>query len=224
MSASTEPLRVAVLLSGRGSNLGALIQASQGDLPISLVGAFSNKADAPGLGLAAAAGIPTYVFEPRLYPDKAAFEAALFAAVATSGAELVVLAGFMRVIGAQVVEQWRGRLINIHPSLLPKYQGLHTHERAIQAGDPEHGASVHFVTPVLDGGPVLMQVRVPILADDTPDILAARLLPEEHRLLVAAVRLFAQRRVRLDDERIFVDGLELVEPLRSAQSRSVPAS
>ena len=214
MSASTEPLRVAVLLSGRGSNLGALIKASQRDLPIALVGAFSNKADAPGLGLAAAAGIPTRVFEPRLYPDRAEFEQALFAAVAASGAELLVLAGFMRVLGAASVEQWRGRLINIHPSLLPKYQGLHTHERAIQAGDSEHGASVHFVTPVLDGGPVLMQVRVPIEPGDTADSLAARLLPEEHRLLVAAVRLFAQRRVRLDDGRIFVDGVELVEPLR----------
>lgn len=214
MSASTEPLRVAVLLSGRGSNLGALIKASQRDLPIALVGAFSNKADAPGLGLAAAAGIPTQVFEPRLYPDRAEFEQALFAAVAASGAELLVLAGFMRVLGAASVEQWRGRLINIHPSLLPKYQGLHTHERAIQAGDSEHGASVHFVTPVLDGGPVLMQVRVPIEPGDTGDSLAARLLPEEHRLLVAAVRLFAQRRVRLDDGRIFVDGVELVEPLR----------
>lgn len=214
MSASTEPLRVAVLLSGRGSNLGALIQACQRDLPITLVGVYSNKADAPGLGLASAAAIPTQVYEPKNYPDKAAFESALFAAVAASGAELVVLAGFMRVLGADTVEQWRGRLINIHPSLLPKYQGLHTHERAIQAGDSEHGASVHFVTPVLDGGPVLMQVKVPILAADTPEILAARLLPQEHRLLVAAVRLFAQRRVRLDDGRISVDGVDLVEPLR----------
>ncbi len=214
MSASTEPLRVAALLSGRGSNLGALIAASQRDLPISLVGAFSNKADAAGLGLAAAAGIPTFVFEPRAYVDKAAFEEALFDAVVRSGAELIVLAGFMRVIGAQSVEQWRGRLINIHPSLLPKYQGLHTHERAIQAGDAEHGASVHFVTPVLDGGPVLMQVRVPIRVDDTPDRLAARLLPQEHRLLVASVRLFAERRVRLIGDQIEVDGEQLTEPLR----------
>lgn len=213
MSASTEPLRVAVLLSGRGSNLGALIAASQRDLPIALVGVYSNQPDAPGLGLAAAAGIPSHVFEPKQFADKAAFEAALFAAVAESGAELVVLAGFMRVIGVQSVEQWRGRLINIHPSLLPKYQGLHTHERAIQAGDSEHGASVHFVTPVLDGGPVLMQVRVPILADDTPDSLAARLLPQEHRLLVASVRLFAQRRVRLAHDQIWVDGVGLLLPM-----------
>lgn len=215
MSSSTEPLRVAVLLSGRGSNLGALIAAvARGDLPIHLVGAFSNKPDAPGLALAAAAGIPTRVVEPREHADKAAFEAALFAEVAASGAELVVLAGFMRVLTAPTVEQWRGRLINIHPSLLPRYQGLHTHERAIAAGDLEHGASVHFVTPVLDGGPVLMQVRVPVHGDDTPDTLAARLLPQEHRLLVAAVRLFAERRVRLDGDRILVDGTALTEPIR----------
>ena len=214
MSSSNEPLRVAVLISGRGSNLGALIAASQRDLPIALVGVYSNKADAPGLGLAEAAGIPTQVVESRDHADKAAFEKALFAEVAASGADLVVLAGFMRILTAATVEQWRGRLINIHPSLLPRYQGLHTHERAIAAGDAEHGSSVHFVTPVLDGGPVLMQVRVPILAGDTPDALAARLLPQEHRLLVAAVRLFAERRVRLDGERILVDGAALVEPIR----------
>jgi phosphoribosylglycinamide formyltransferase-1 len=215
VSSSNEPLRVAVLLSGRGSNLGALIAAvAGGDLPIRLVGAFSNKADAPGLALATAAGIATAVFDARDFPDKAAFEAALFTQVRASGAELVVLAGFMRILSAVTVEQWRGRLINIHPSLLPKYQGLHTHQRAIEAGDAEHGASVHFVTPVLDGGPVLMQVHVPILAGDTPDALAARLLPQEHRLLVAAVRLFAERRVRLDGERILVDTAALAEPIR----------
>ena len=213
MSTSAEPLRVAVLLSGRGSNLGALIDATRAGLTIRIVGAFSNKLDAPGLDLARGAGIPTAVFEPRDYPDKAAFEAALFAAVAASGADLVVLAGFMRVLTAGTVEQWRGRLINIHPSLLPKYQGLHTHARALEAGDTEHGASVHFVTPVLDGGPVLMQVRIPVLPQDTADTLAARLLPQEHRLLVAAVRLFAERRVRLDGECIVVDGGVLGAPL-----------
>lgn len=213
MSTSAEPLRVAVLLSGRGSNLGALIEATRDGLPVRIVGAFSNKPDAPGLGLARGAGVPTAVFEPRDHADKPAFEAALFAAVADSGAELVVLAGFMRVLTAATVEQWRGRLINIHPSLLPKYQGLHTHARAIDAGEAEHGASVHFVTPVLDGGPVLMQVRIPVLQDDTADTLAARLLPQEHRLLVAAVRLFAERRVRLDGELVVVDGGVLGAPL-----------
>ena len=213
MSTSVEPLRVAVLLSGRGSNLGALIEATRAGLPIRIVGAFSNKPEAPGLGLAREASIPTSVVEPRAHDDKAAFEAALFEAVAASGAELVVLAGFMRVLSAETVEHWRGRLINIHPSLLPKYQGLHTHARALEAGDREHGASVHFVTPVLDGGPVLIQVRIPVLPADTADTLAARLLPQEHRLLVAAVRLFAERRVRLDGDRIVVDGEVLAAPL-----------
>ncbi len=214
MSVSTEHLRVAVLLSGRGSNLAALIEAAGQELAIALVGAFGDRADAPGLARAAAAGIPTASFSPKSYPDKASFEAALFAAVAASGAELVVLAGFMRVLTAHTVEQWRGRLINIHPSLLPKFQGLHTHARAIEAGEREHGASVHFVTPVLDGGPVLMQTRLPILPDDTPESLATRLLPLEHRLLVAAVRLFAERRVRLDGDQIAVDGQMIGEPLK----------
>lgn len=213
MSTSVEPLRVAVLLSGRGSNLGALIEATRTGLPIRIVGAWSNKPDAPGLDLARGASIPTAVVQPRDFADKSAFETALFAAVAASGAELVVLAGFMRVLSAETVQHWRGRLINIHPSLLPKYQGLHTHARALEAGDHEHGASVHFVTPVLDGGPVLMQVRIPVLPADTADTLAARLLPQEHRLLVAAVRLFAERRVRLDGDRIVVDGEELAAPL-----------
>lgn len=214
MSASTEKLRVAVLLSGRGSNLAALIEAAGQGLPMELVGAFGDRADAPGLARAASAGIATASFNPKQYPDKAAFEAALFDTVAASGAELVVLAGFMRVLTAPTVERWRGRLINIHPSLLPKFQGLHTHARAIEAGEREHGASVHFVTPVLDGGPVLMQTRLPILPADTPETLAARLLPQEHRLLVAAVRLFAERRVRLIGDQIEVDGRMIGEPLQ----------
>lgn len=218
MSTSVEPgfltpLKVAVLLSGRGSNLRALIDAARNDESFRLVGAYSDKPDAPGLQFAREAGIATAAFMPREYPDKAAFEAALFAAVAASGAELVVLAGFMRVIGAGTVEAWRGRLINIHPSLLPKYPGLHTHARALAEGDSEHGASVHFVTPVLDGGPVLMQVRIPVLPGDDADTLAARLIVEEHRLLVAAVRLIAQRRARLVGDAILVDGQPIAAPL-----------
>lgn len=213
MSSSAERLKVAVLLSGRGSNLGALIAAAGGDLAIDIVGAYSDRPDAPGLALATAAGITTAVYVPKDYADKGSFEAALFAAVAASGAGLVVLAGFMRVLSAASVDAWRGRLINIHPSLLPKYQGLHTHARALAAGDREHGASVHFVTPVLDGGPILMQTRLPILPEDSADSLAARLLPQEHRLLTASVRLFAERRVRLTEDHIEVDGVALAEPL-----------
>lgn len=209
MSALT---KVAVLLSGRGSNLAALIDAAGQGLAIHLVGVFGDRADAPGLARAAAAGIAHASFAPKDYADKAAFEDALFAAVAASGAELVVLAGFMRVLSARTVDQWRGRLINIHPSLLPKFQGLHTHARAIEAGEHEHGASVHFVTPVLDGGPVLMQVRLAIQANDTPESLAQRLLPLEHRLLTASVRLLAERRVRLIGDQIEVDGAPLLQP------------
>lgn len=213
MSTLTDRLRVAVLLSGRGSNLLALIEAAARGLPIQLVGAFGDRADAPGLARASAAGIATASFNPKQYSYKAAFEAALFDAVAAVGAELVVLAGFMRVLSAATVEHWRGRLINIHPSLLPKFQGLHTHARALEAGESEHGASVHFVTPVLDGGPVLMQTRLPIQSDDTAESLAARLLPLEHQLLVASVRMFAERRVRLEGEQIKVDGRALATPL-----------
>ena len=159
------------------------------------------------------AGIYARSFSPKDYADKATFEAALFAAVAISGAELVILAGFMRVLSAATVEAWRGRLINIHPSLLPNYPGLHTHQRALDAGDAQHGASVHFVTAVLDSGPVLMQVQVAIQSDDSAESLSAHLLPEEHRLMVASVRLFADRRVRLLDNEIELDGQILREPL-----------
>jgi phosphoribosylglycinamide formyltransferase 1 len=214
VSTLPEALPVAVLLSGRGSNLGALIDAVDQGLRIRIVGVFSDRADAAGLVRAAAAGIACASFAPRDYPDKASFEAAVFQAVADSGAELVVLAGFMRILTAATVEDWRGRLINIHPSLLPRYQGLHTHARALAAGDLEHGASVHFVTPVLDGGPILMQASLPILAEDTPESLAQRLLPLEHRLLAASVRLFAEGRVRLCSERIEVDGQELLQPMK----------
>lgn len=213
MSSSAEPLRVAVLLSGRGSNLRALIAGASDDASFHLVGAFSDRPEAPGLQHAREAGLPTAAFAPRDYPDKGAFERALFDAVTASGAELVVLAGFMRVLSAPTVEAWRGRLINIHPSLLPKYPGLHTHARVLEAGDAEHGASVHFVTAVLDGGPVLMQVRIPVRPGDDAEVLAARLIVEEHRLLLAAVRLIARRRVRLDGEQILIDGQRLTAPM-----------
>ena len=144
--------------------------------------------------------------------DRAGFEAALTGVLDPYHPDILCLAGFMRVLSARTVDQWHGRLINIHPSLLPKFQGLHTHARAIEAGEHEHGASVHFVTPVLDGGPVLMQVRLPIQPEDTAERLAQRLLPLEHRLLVAAVRLFAERRVRLFNGQIQVDGEPLLQP------------
>jgi phosphoribosylglycinamide formyltransferase-1 len=215
LSSTTTPLPIAVLASGRGSNLAALMDAREaGRLPVEFVLVASDKADAPALRHAEARGIPTLALDPKGYPNRLAFDEALFARVAMSGAELVVLAGFMRVIDAAVVDAWRGRIVNIHPSLLPKYRGLHTHRRAIAAGDAEHGASVHFVTAELDGGPVIAQARIPIHAGDDEEALAARLLADEHRLLVACVDAIARGGVALRDGAVHCDGTPLDEPLR----------
>ena len=208
-------LPVAVLVSGRGSNLGALMAAREaGKLPIQFVLVASDKADAPALRNAEAQGIPTLALDPKSYATRSAFDEALFARVAESGAELVVLAGFMRVIDAAVVDAWRGRIVNIHPSLLPKYRGLHTHRRAIAARDAEHGASVHFVTAELDGGPVIAQARIPIHAGDDEETLAARLLVQEHRLIVACVDAIARGRVSLGNGTVHWNGAPVMQPLR----------
>src|SRR5690348_14117861 len=210
-------LPIAVLVSGRGSNLGALMDArATGTLPVEIVLVASDKADAPALRHAETHGIATLALDPKSHPNRLAFDEALFARVAESGAELVVLAGFMRVIDAAVVDAWRGRIVNIHPSLLPKYRGLHTHRRAIAAGDAEHGASVHFVTAELDGGPVIAQARIPIHAGDDEETLAARLLDDEHRLLVACVDAIALGRVALRDGAVQWHGEAIAEPLRLA--------
>ncbi|HJU08179.1 MAG TPA: phosphoribosylglycinamide formyltransferase [Rhodanobacteraceae bacterium] len=206
---------IAVLASGRGSNLAALIDAKEtGKLPIDIVLVASDKAEAPALRNAEAHGIPTFALNPKTFTTRREFDEALFARVAESGAKLVVLAGYMRVIDADVVETWQGRIINIHPSLLPKYRGLHTHRRAIAARDVEHGASVHFVTAELDGGPVIAQARIPIHRDDDEETLAARLLHQEHRLFVACVDAIARARVELRDGVVHCDGKALREPLR----------
>lgn len=203
-----------MLLSGRGSNLQALIAArDRGELAIDLVLAGGDRPAAAGFEHARATGIPVYASDARNFVDRAAFESDLFAQIEESAADLLVLAGYMRILTAATVESWRGRLINIHPSLLPKYPGLHTHARALAAGDVEHGASVHYVTPVLDGGPVLMQTRIPVLAGDSPEALAARLLPQEHRLLVASVALIAAGRAQLQGDTILVDGSAIASPL-----------
>ena len=208
-------LRVAVLASGRGSNLEALIDAMRAArLPIEIVLAASDRADAFALRIAEAAGIATLALDPRGYTDRASFDADLFARIAEAAPDLLVLAGFMRIIDPAVLALWAGRAINIHPSLLPKYRGLRTHERALAAGDATHGASVHFVTAELDGGPVIAQVEIPLAAGDTPATLASRLLPHEHRLLVACVGLLAARRVALEDDAIVFDGRPLATPLK----------
>jgi phosphoribosylglycinamide formyltransferase 1 len=215
VSESTKPLPVAVLASGRGSNLAALIEARHADrLPVDFTLVAGDKADAPALRNAEAHGIATLALDPKGFSSRRAFDEALFANVAASGAQLIVLAGFMRIIDAAVTSQWTGRMINIHPSLLPRYRGLHTHRRALKAGDTEHGASVHFVSADLDGGPVIAQVRIGVRKDDDEDSLAARLLPEEHRLLVACVAAIARGRVSLHDGRVWFDGAPIAQPLR----------
>jgi phosphoribosylglycinamide formyltransferase-1 len=214
MSITDISFPVAVLASGRGSNLAALIEAKEaGKLPVEIVLVASDKAEAPALRNAEAHGIPTFALNSKPFATRREFDEALFARVAESDAKLVVLAGFMRIVDASVVERWRGRIINIHPSLLPKYRGLHTHRRAIAARDAEHGASVHFVTAELDGGPVIAQARIPIHPHDDEETLAARLLDQEHRLLVACVDAIAHGRVVLRGGVVHCNGDALREPL-----------
>jgi phosphoribosylglycinamide formyltransferase-1 len=209
------PLRVAVLVSGRGSTLQALIDArARGDLAIDLVAVASNKPGCAALQRADAAGIATIALDPAAFPDRPAFDRALFAALAAHAPDLLVLAGFMRILDADVLESWPGPAINIHPSLLPRHPGLHTHARALADGDREHGASVHRVIPALDAGPVLAQVRIALDPGDTPTAVAERLLPREHALLCASVALFAQRRVAFTAAGIQIDGGTLGAPLQ----------
>lgn len=209
------PLRVAVLISGRGSNLQALIAAQRsGELPIDIVLVGSNKTSAEGLRHAHAAGIATLVLDPATQPDRAAYDAELFARIAAAAPDLIVLAGFMRVLDGAVLAPWAGRIINIHPSLLPKYPGLHTHKRALAAGDTLHGASVHFVTAELDGGPVLARTEIAIEPGDTPDSLAQRLLLREHVLLCQCVQWLAQQRAQLRADGVYFDGVALAQSLQ----------
>jgi len=209
------PLRIAVLASGRGSNFAALLAArDRGELAADFVLVASDKPDAGALQLAQLAGVPTCVLEPHGYAERRDYDLALFERIAASVPDLLVLAGFMRIIDGDALKPWAGRMINIHPSLLPKYRGLHTHRRAIKAGDAEHGASVHFVTAELDGGPVIAQTMLPIEAGDDEHSLAARLLPLEHQLLPAVVALIAEDRLALGEHGVTLDGEPLRKPLR----------
>ncbi|GLQ97008.1 phosphoribosylglycinamide formyltransferase [Dyella mobilis] len=209
------PLRIAILASGRGSNAAALLAARErGELPAEFVLVASDKADAGALQLAQLAGIPTLVLDPRDYPDRRDYDLALFERIAEHKPDLLVLAGFMRIIDGDALKPWAGRMINIHPSLLPKYRGLHTHRRAIKAGDAEHGASVHFVTAELDGGPVIAQTVLRIEANEDENSLSARLLPLEHQLLPAVVALIAADRLALSEEGVVFDREPIRKPLR----------
>lgn len=213
-------MRVAVLASGRGTNLQALIDAQrQGVLPITLTGVFSDRAGCAALERARIANIPTRAFSIRDFTsdgigDRAAFDAALFDAIDIAQPDLVVCTGYMRLIDAAAVQRHSGRMLNIHPSLLPKFRGLHTHAAALAAGEAEHGASVHFVIPALDAGPVIAQARVPVRKGDTPATLATRVLQREHPLLVACVGLFAAGRIFLHGSDVFVDSRRLSHSLQ----------
>ena len=200
-------LRAGVLISGRGSNLQALIDAC-GDpgYPAEIALVISNNAAAKGLARAARAGIPMRVVEHRGFPTREAFDAALDDALREHCVELVCLAGFMRVLTPGFVAGWRDRLINIHPSLLPAFRGLHTHERALDAGVRLHGCTVHFVSPEVDAGPIIVQAAVPVLPGDDAETLAARVLAAEHRCYPLAVKLIAQGRARVVDGRVCIDG------------------
>ena len=202
-------LRVGVLISGSGTNLQALINdCARAEAASEIVLVLSNRADAFGLTRAERAGLPHRVIDHRAYDTRAAFEQALSESLEASGVELVCLAGFMRVLRAQFVNKWRDRLINIHPSLLPAFKGLDTHARVIAAGVRIAGCTVHFVRPEVDSGPIIVQAAVPVLADDTAESLAARVLRAEHRCLPLAVRLVAEGRVSVVGERCIIDAAE----------------
>lgn len=188
-------LKLAILISGRGSNMESLLRAAEDPAyPADVVLVASNRPDAKGLETAAAAGIATAAIDHRLYgKDREAFERALDTELEAAGAQIIALAGFMRVLTPWFVNKWEGRLVNIHPSLLPKYKGLHTHQRAIDAGDAEAGCSVHWVSTGVDEGEVIAQSRVPILPGDTEDTLAARVLTEEHKLYPRALAIACNR-------------------------------
>ncbi len=209
----TEPARVVALISGRGSNLQALIDAAALEqFPARVVAVISNRADAAGLDRARRAGVATAIVDHQAFPDRGTFDQALRETIDEYSPDLVVLAGFMRILSTEFVDHYAGRMLNIHPSLLPKFRGLHTHERALEAGETVSGASVHFVTSELDGGPVILQAQVPVQVDDTPDTLAARVLEQEHRIYPLAVHWFASERLAFEEGRVILDGLPLVTP------------
>ncbi len=206
---------VVVLISGSGSNLQAMIDAqARGELPIEIRATISNDPSAPGLERARRAGIPAIAIDHKQFSSRESFDAALQAEVDRYAPELVVLAGFMRILTPEFVAHYTCRLINIHPSLLPKYRGLNTHQRAIDAGDAEHGTSVHFVTTELDGGPIVIQAHVPVLPADTAQALRQRVQDQEHLIYPLAVRWIAEGRLQCQGNRITLDGKELASPIR----------
>jgi phosphoribosylglycinamide formyltransferase 1 len=200
---------IVILISGRGSNMEALLDAR---LPARIAAVISNNPQARGLATAQARGLTTAVVDHRAFPDRDSFDTALASEIDRHSPDLIVLAGFMRILTASFIARYRGRLMNIHPSLLPLFPGLDTHRRALAAGVPIHGCTVHFVTPAVDSGPIIVQAAVPVLPGDTEQQLAARVLTEEHRIYPQAVRWFCEGRLRLGcDATVTVDGIPEAE-------------
>jgi phosphoribosylglycinamide formyltransferase 1 len=212
----SKSLAVVALISGRGSNLQAILDAiADGELPVDIRAVISNRPDATGLQRPALLGISTIVIDHACYTSRCAFESVLQTTIDAFEPGLLVLAGFMRMLTPEFVTHYRGRILNIHPSLLPEFPGLNTHQRVLDAGKRESGATVHFVTPEMDGGPAVLQARVPVLANDDAGLLASRVLEQEHRILPMAIRWFAEGRLCLDDTGVVIfDGAPLKRPRR----------
>ena len=206
-------LKIVALISGGGSNLQALIDAQRQGLPIRIVAVVSNRADAPGLERARRHGIPAEILGHGDYSNRHAYDEDLKRLIDRYDPGLVILAGFMRILTPEFVTHYHGRMLNIHPSLLPKFRGLHTHQRVLDAGETRHGASVHFVTAELDGGPVILQAEVPVLPQDDSATLAARVLEQEHLIYPAVVRWFAEGRLEFgEDGHPWLDGKPMEKP------------
>lgn len=215
MTKSRSGFSAAVLISGNGSNLQAFIDAvTARELDIELAVVISNKANAYGLSRANKAGVAAMTVPSIDYQNRADFEVALARAVDSYEPDIIVLAGFMRILTPSFVSRYAGRIINIHPSLLPKYPGLHTHQRVLEAGERWHGCTVHYVSEELDGGPAIIQGRVPVLDHDDEDQLAARVLEVEHKIFPRALALIANGRIRLEDAEVWYDGQKLLEPIQ----------
>jgi phosphoribosylglycinamide formyltransferase-1 len=198
---------IVILISGRGSNMQAILEAvAAGRIPAEVRAVVSTNPAAAGLKVAEAAGVATEVIDHRSFPKRTDFEHALATAIDNYAPRLVVLAGFMRILSAEFIRRFEQRLINIHPSLLPQFPGLNTHQRAIEAGVTQHGASVHFVTPEVDAGPIIIQAAVPVLPNDTADTLAARVLEQEHRIFPLAVKWFMEGRLSIREGKVLLDG------------------
>jgi phosphoribosylglycinamide formyltransferase-1 len=216
-------LPIVVLASGRGGTFAALVAAQRGGtLPADIRAVLSDRRTAPVLRVAEQAGIPAVALRPRDFADRDAFDRALFERVAAFEPRLVVLAGYMRVVGAAIAAAWAGRMINLHPSLLPLHPGLDTYRRALAAGDATFGASVHYVTDQLDGGPIIAQVALPVLPGDSPETMAGRLRPLERALLVDTIALIATGRVALRGQAVEFDGRPLAAPLGPGANHRLP--